>query len=520
MVEQLAAKGHPARQIWLPPLDLAPTLDQLGVNDPGRGLAAESRGPAGGLWAVLGIVDKPFEQRREPLWVDLAGGAGHAAVVGAPRSRKSTVLRTLICSLALLHTPAEAQFYILDFGGGAFAPLGRLPHVGEVASRMQSDKVRRTVAEMRVLLEQREREFAERGIDSIATYRRLRAAGEIAGDGFGDVFLVVDGWLTMRQDYEELEASVTALAARGLGYGIHLFAATSKWSEFRPAVRDLFATRLELRLGDPYESVVGRREAENVPEGAPGRGVTRDGLHFLAALPRIDGQQTTDGLAEAGRMLAETVGSAWPGPGAPAVRMLPDVLPAQLPTASQTGTLVPFGIDEDTLSTVYMDFSGDPHFLILGDTESGKSNLLRLVAEAIAARYTPDQAKMLFVDYRRSLLDSAEAQHTIGYATSSVAAASTLDEVRAALVKRLPPPDLTADQLRARSWWSGSELFLIVDDYDLVAGRTTRCSCCPSCCRRPATSGCTSSWPARPAARDAPCSSRSSSACGTWARRA
>ena len=72
------------------------------------------------------------------------------------------------------------------------------------------------------------------------------------------MFLIVDGWLTLRQDYEELEPSVTALAARGLGYGIHLLAATNKWSEFRPAVRDLFGTRLELRLGDPYESEVGR----------------------------------------------------------------------------------------------------------------------------------------------------------------------------------------------------------------------------------------------------------------------
>ena len=38
------------------------------------------------------------------------------------------------------------------------------------------------------------------------------------------MFLVVDGWLTLRQDYEELEPAVTALAARGLGYGIHVIA--------------------------------------------------------------------------------------------------------------------------------------------------------------------------------------------------------------------------------------------------------------------------------------------------------
>jgi len=450
-----------AHQIWLPPLGAPPPLGQLLPAPDAREM----------LHAVLGIVDRPFEQRRDPLWVDLSGSAGHAAVAGAPRSGKSTVLLTLISSLALLHTPAQVQFYILDFGGGSLSALSGLPHVGGVASRFQGDRVRRTVAEVRTLLEQREREFGERGIDSIATYRRLRAEGAIAGDGFGDVFLVVDGWLTLRQDYEDLEQTVTALAARGLGYGVHLVAATNKWSEFRPAVRDLFGTRLELRLGDPYESEIGRAMAGNVPAGAPGRGLTSDGLHFLTAMPRVDGQASAAGLAEAIRSLAARAAAAWPGSGAPPVRMLPVVLAAaELPPAASTGTRVPFGIDENSLAPVFLDFAADPHFLVLGDTECGKSNLLRLAAEGIAARFGPDQAKVIFLDYRRSLLDAAQIPHQIGYATSSVAAASLLAEVRGALNTRLPPPDLTPDQLRSRSWWTGSDLFLIVDDYDLVAG--------------------------------------------------
>ena len=311
--------GPSAHQIWLPPLGAPPTLGQLLPGLDERQM----------LLAVLGIVDRPFEQRRDPLRADLSGSAGHVAVAGGPRSGKSTLLLTLISSLALLNTPARVQFYILDFGGGSMSALSGLPHVGGVATRLQGDRVRRTVAEVRTLLERREREFSERGIDSIATYRALRSEGAIAGDGFGDVFLVVDGWLTLRQDYEELEQAVTALAARGLGYGIHLVAATNKWSEFRPAVRDLFGTRLELRLGDPYESEIGRAAAGNVPAGAPGRGLTRDGLHFLAAVPRIDGQATAAGLPEAirstGRPGRRRLGRKWgtasaDAPGRPAGR--------------------------------------------------------------------------------------------------------------------------------------------------------------------------------------------------------
>jgi S-DNA-T family DNA segregation ATPase FtsK/SpoIIIE len=35
---------------------------------------------------------------------------------------------------------------------------------------------------------------------------------------------------------------------------------------------------------------------------------------------------------------------------------------------------------------------------------------------------------------------------------------------------RLPGDEVTQRQLRDRSWWSGPEIYVIVDDYDLVAG--------------------------------------------------
>jgi S-DNA-T family DNA segregation ATPase FtsK/SpoIIIE len=476
VVGQLAGHGPAAHQIWLPPLGRPPTLDQLlpplAITQR-HGFTAENGQWRGGLRAITGIVDRPFEQRRDPLWVDLSAAAGHAAVVGAPRSGRSTMLRTLICSLALLHTPAETQFYCLDFGGGSLASLGALPHVGGIAARLDTTRVRRTVAEVRGVLTRREKEFAEQGVESISAYRAMRASGEIAGDGFGDVFLVVDGWLTLRQDFEDLEQEVTAIAARGLGYGVHVVASAGKWSEFRPAIRDLFGTRLELRLGDPYESEIDRKLAANVPETSPGRGITRDGLHFLTALPRIDSQPSADGLAEGVQKLAETVATAWHADRAPQVRLLPDAFPATvLPGSAQTGTRIPFGLDEGSLSPVLLDFGADAHLLVFGDTECGKSNLLRLLAASVIDRYPPEAARLIFIDYRRSLLDSTDSEHTIGYAASSAAAMPLISDVREALTQRLPPPDLTPQQLRSRSWWQGSDLFLVVDDYDLVAGAT------------------------------------------------
>ncbi|HET8641455.1 MAG TPA: type VII secretion protein EccC, partial [Pseudonocardiaceae bacterium] len=60
-------------------------------------------------------------------------------------------------------------------------------------------------------------------------------------------------------------------------------------------------------------------------------------------------------------------------------------------------------------------------------------------------------------------------EHMIGYAVSSASLQQMMADVRGSLTKRLPGPDVTQEQLRTRSWWSGPELFVVVDDYDLVA---------------------------------------------------
>ncbi len=54
----------------------------------------------------------------------------------------------------------------------------------------------------------------------------MKESGE-DGREFGDVFLVVDDWTTLRDEYEQLEEPITALAARGLGFGIHVIVSSN-----------------------------------------------------------------------------------------------------------------------------------------------------------------------------------------------------------------------------------------------------------------------------------------------------
>jgi S-DNA-T family DNA segregation ATPase FtsK/SpoIIIE len=380
----------------------------------------------------------------------------------------------MISSFALTHTASEVQFYLLDFGGGGMIGMQDLPHVGGVAGRLDADKVRRMISEVSGLLTQREELFRAQGIDSIATFRNRRKNGTLPGEPYGDVFLVVDGWLTFRQEFELLEPLVTDIAQRGLAYGVHVVVGASRYGEIRPALKDLLQTRIELKLGDPMESEIDRRVAQNVPAGAPGRGLTADKLHFLGGLPRIDGSSGIDDLADGVAAFVQAVNSSWTGPRAPQVRMLPEVLPAdRLPKGFEHPEQgIAIGIDENSLAPVFLNFDSDSHFIVFGDGETGKTALLRLLLKGITERYTPDQARIVIGDYRRSLLGVVTSPHLLEYAAAQPALQAFLGDIRGSMERRIPGPDVTQEQLRDRSWWSGAELFLVIDDYDLVATST------------------------------------------------
>ncbi|CAA0129372.1 ESX secretion system protein EccC [Mycolicibacterium vanbaalenii] len=439
----LAGQGPAAHQVWLPPLGRSPRLGEL-----------LQCAPAAHLRVPIGLVDRPYEQRHEQLVVDLSGAAGNVAVVGAPRSGKSTTLRTVLSALAATHDAGDVQFYCLDFGGGALAALAGLPHVGSVAGRREPDRCRRTVAALEAVLRRREAAFQRLGVDSYAEYRRTR---ESADDPYGEVFLVIDGWAVVRQEFDALEAPVTALAAQGLSYGLHVMIAAGRWADLRPALKDQIATRIELRLGDPAESEMDRRRARELAERAPGRGITREGREFAIALPHLD-----------------PVGCR-AGGAAPPVELLPTLVEHR----SLVGAAAPhralevlLGVGERDLAPVLLDFAEHPHLLVLGEGECGKTAVLRLLCTELVRTRTPSQMQLEIVDFRRTLLGVIESEHLRGYSVSSTALTSRMTALTDQLTERMPDEHVTQQQLRDRSWWAGPEIYVVVDDYDLVAGAT------------------------------------------------
>lgn len=467
LVSAMVGSGPPAHQVWLPPLDVAPTLSQLGVD--------VDANLDGGLSVVVGVVDRPYDQRRDPLVVELSSAAGNVAMVGGPQSGKSMAVRTMIVSAAATHSPEQIQFYCLDFGGGTLSTVAGLPHVGMVALRSDADAVRRTIAELTGLMREREILFAANGIESMRDFRarRLRGAPEVEDDRFGDVFLVLDGIAVLRNEWESIDDAVAALATEGLSYGIHVVVTASRWAEVRPAIKDMIGTRIELKLGDAMDSEVGRAAAQLVPSGRPGRGITANELHMLIALPRF-GDDTSvgnigDGVADA----VAAISTRYADRRAPRIRLLGnDIDSAVLDGVPLSAGQAAIAIGESALEPVVLDFSVQPHFLVFGDVEHGKTALLATLVDSLTAAGSSEQVKVVLIDYRRTMLGLIEGDHLAGYASNAQSAATMLAEVAAYCSARLPTDDVTPAQLKDGTWWSGPDLYVIVDDYDMVATST------------------------------------------------
>ena len=473
LVAALRAGAGPTKrvhQVWLDPLPTRHPLSAVLDTPPWWERDPDSPEPADrSLRAAIGLLDRPAEQRQDPLVVDLAGVGGHLAIVGAPQTGKSTLLRTLLASLMVTYRPSELRAYALDFGGGLLRAFTAAPHFGGVAGKNDPEVVRATLGQLRALIHEREACFREFGIDSMSEARERGRAGELAPEQAADILLVIDNWAALMREYEDQVDALTEIAIAGLHHGVHLVVSAGRWAEIRPAIREAFGTRLELRLNDPMESDFGRRVAEAVPADAPGRGVTPEGLYFQIALPRVDDRDEASGLSEAVSALSRGLARRWEGAIAAPVRVLPERIgPDELPAVpGMSRTAVPIGVEELTLAPVAIDLpGGDQHLIVMGDPGSGRTSLLRTFVRGLARQCSPDQARLVVIDFRRGLSDLGNLPVGCRMATRPPQVDEAMAELRELTVERLRALDAT------EHGWSGPEVYVVVDDYDLVVQAT------------------------------------------------
>ena len=367
---------------WLPPLPTVVTLDDLPQVASGTGLST----------VRFGVLDLPELQSRAALQLDLDRD-GHLLVVGAARSGRTTLLRTLAGSVAATTSPADVHAYVVDATGSGLAPLAGLPHVGAVVCRGDTERLDRLLGWLTTELRHRMTTLSRCGAGSVAEQRAQPGGAPLA-----HLLVMVDGWEALLADHQDRDAGrvveqLHALLREGPAAGVHVVV-TADRSGLTGRLASLVDRRLVLRLADPGDyalaglPVHGRSRITTPPALPPGRGWCVIGSTTTAAQVALLAEDPASSAQTAAlTSLAAATQAAPPGRAPRTFAPLPmRVQLEQLPTPPDSATVV-LGVGSDAPAPVTVALDSDcPGFLVAGPPGSGRSTALLALADGLRSR--------------------------------------------------------------------------------------------------------------------------------------
>ncbi|GAB7193276.1 FtsK/SpoIIIE domain-containing protein [Kineococcus sp. NUM-3379] len=377
-VRGAAAELHAAAAAspWLPPLPGSLSTADL----PTAGAAEPAAAPA---W---GLLDLPGEQSQPVARWDLTDGQ-HLLVVGAARSGRSTLLRTLVTAAGNCSAAVHCQ--VLD-AGGTLADLAAHRHVGSLVGPEELWRAGRVLSRLLEEVQERRELLAAQGVRSLEEQHLRRPPAE----RLPYLVLVVDGWDSWARALADADQGAAVEAVQRLlreasALGVRVVLSGDR-GLLTSAVAAATGTVVLLRLADRADAALAGVDPRRVPVAAPpGRGLrVRDGQAEEVQVA----EPATPGTAGAAAAPATPAGAAGPW----RVRALPEegpvlpgvVVPAQRGRAgSPVFPRLLVGTGGDDGGPVHLDLTArGAGALVVGPAGSGRSSVLRvLAAQAVAA---------------------------------------------------------------------------------------------------------------------------------------
>jgi S-DNA-T family DNA segregation ATPase FtsK/SpoIIIE len=362
--DAFADRGRPApTPPWLPPLPAEIALAELRGSTP----------------YAIGLVDRPDRQRQETFAFDPRTMSG-MVVLGASRSGKTTVLKTIAVTTAQELDPDALHLYVVDMlGTGRLDELAALPHCATAVVGTDLERVGRVMA----VLDRTIRRRLQAGYDG----REPR------------LMLMLDGYSAFQAAFEGIDNGALVdllprLVTDGRSVGVTTVITADRRGAMSTSLYNALETKLVLRMTDPDEYLAAGLDSRALRTTVlpPGRGVLADGA--LAQIATAD-------VAAAAAALAGL-------PRAPQLGMLPERIelpPAGRPVLAASYVRPRIGVDELELQPLELDLDAG-HALVTGPPRTGRSSTLAALASDIAACAEPSEL-YLFAP-RRSPLTSLD----------------------------------------------------------------------------------------------------------------
>jgi DNA segregation ATPase FtsK/SpoIIIE, S-DNA-T family len=200
---------------------------------------------SGWLMPMLGLVDDPVRRFQGPLQVSL--NEGPTALLGSPQAGKTTLLKSIITSLVLSHTPSQVHLYILDFGEYLARIFRGMPHIVCATLPDENEELGILVYTLLVEIDRRKDILASVGAIDMAAYRKQM------GESIPDIVLIFDHYSQFVTLYPTLMSSVERVINEGSQVGIHLIVTAHDEKELPTWLRNKIVQTVLLEVRTPQE---------------------------------------------------------------------------------------------------------------------------------------------------------------------------------------------------------------------------------------------------------------------------
>jgi S-DNA-T family DNA segregation ATPase FtsK/SpoIIIE len=319
-----------------------------------------------GMSVAVGLVDAPENQTQYPLILDFIEN-GHYALYGAPSSGKTTFLQTVLMSAALLYTPDQVRFLVLDFGTWGLKLFERLPHTILAADANDAERVKKTEEYLLSELASRKRKFAEEGVGAIKDY------AEVTGNTMPAILAVVDNMAALHSQYPEVLDTLIDIAREGGNLGLYLILTASGQGSFMYKISQYIKVSIALQLTDraEYRGLVGG-DGKQEPTKFPGRGFVKGPLEFQTAIGPEGVRQRRD--------LCDAMNSAWGDTKPDIFDTAREIDPASLAITYEYAQI---GVEKENSAPYDFVFADMNGCVISGTPKSGKTNLLGRIVRGL-----------------------------------------------------------------------------------------------------------------------------------------
>lgn len=405
------------------------------------------------------MIDEPEKQSQRPYGYEMIED-GSIGIFGSSGYGKSMTVMTLLLSFASVYSPEQFHCYIFDFGNGALLPLRQLPHTADYFRMDEARKMDKFMRIMKAEISRRKQLFQQKEVSNIKMYNAL------SDEELPIIFIAVDNFDLAKEEYEDMETQFTQFVRDGQSLGIYMMYTVTRVNAIRQALMNNLKTKIVHYLMDKSEvySIGGKLPYELEP--IPGRAIIKkEDSFYVQVFSPADGE---DDLAILDRVKRDIqlIGETYRDAKKPeSIPMLPATLEVSDlysdPRVVRQQGIYPIGLDEEYVEPVHMDLVKNKHCLILGQSQKGKTNLIKVILDEALSQQAFSIG--LFDSIDRGLASYAKVEG-IDYLETKDSIAQWLDDIESELKER-EETYLQAVQQGEIEQLSFSQLLFVVDGF-------------------------------------------------------